>query len=141
MVHPVCGFMNASMNHGGQGVCMCEHPKDPFPDMPLDECQAISLVENWMPTWLDKQWNGRGGRSGRFEARRIWAKKMGITGIRVDLPPCVKKVILERFGPGSSIFVAGKNKCPCETCVNYCAEQEVALAEANVDDAVYGGTA
>jgi hypothetical protein len=135
-MHPVSGFMNASDNHGGQGVCMCEHPKDPFPDMPKDQCQAISLVENWMIDFFKSRWNGRGASSGRFEARLVWAKKMGITGIRVDLPPCVKKVILERFGPGTSIFVAGKNNCPCETCVNYCAEQEVALAKANADAAV-----
>ena len=135
-VHTVRGSMNSSSNHGGKGVCMCEDPKDPFLDMPKHQCQAISLVENWFPSWHESRWDGPAAGSGRFEARQVWAKNIGITRIRVDLPPCVKKVILERFGPGTSTFVAGKNKCPCETCVNYCAEQEVALAKANVDDAV-----
>ena len=99
------------------------------------ECQAERLVV-WMESWYERDQHGKGASRARYEARRVWARKMGITGIRVDLPACVKKVIFERFGAGTSTFDAGLNTCPCETCEVYRAEQEVAVADADTDAAV-----
>ena len=126
MEHSYGGMINCTTNHGGESVCLCQKPKNPPLDMP-DKCQAELLVE-WMKDWYILDRNGIGAKHARYEARRVWALNMGIFGIRVDLPACVKKLILERFGAGSSTFVAGKNNCPCKTCENYRAEQEVTLA-------------
>jgi hypothetical protein len=86
--------------------------------MPL-ECQGILLVNDWARAHFKGDRTVEGVSQARYEVRRIWASKMGITGIRVDTPPCVKKVILDRFGPGSSTFTAGKNTCPCGACETY----------------------
>ena len=127
--------MDATMSHGGKGVCSCEVPLNPPSDMP-PKCQAISLVEDWDPDWDSRDRTGPGASKARYDARRIWASKIGITGIRVDLPACVKKVILDRYGPGTSTFVAGPNNCRCVTCATYRAEQEVAVDDAIGDAAV-----
>jgi hypothetical protein len=119
--HVKKGLLNSSDAHGSTAPCFCHYSKNPPADMPR-ECQAILLVDEWMPSWFELDTEGQGASSARYEARRIWASKMGITGIRVDIPACVKTVIIERSGAGSTTFVAGVNNCGCETCETYIAE-------------------
>ena len=42
---------------------------------------------------------------------------MSIKVIRVDVSQCVKDLLRDEFGAGTSQFVAGENKCSCDSCV------------------------
>ena len=57
------------------------------------ECQAELLEHDWCPQWASLPRQGAGTRKSRYEAYRCWAKGLGIKGIRVDMPPCVKALI------------------------------------------------
>ena len=117
--HTTDGFYhNSPEGHGTMAICACQETENPPKDMP-PKCQAILLIEDWAPSFFAGGTTGEEASQARFKVRCLWASGMGIHGVRVDTPPCVKKVILNRFGLGSSTFFAGKNKCPCVTCQTY----------------------
>ena len=96
-MHERDGYINLTARHGRTAPCSCEAPVNPPADMPA-ECQAELLEHDWCTQWASLPRQGAGTRKSRYEAYRCWAKGLGIKGIRVDIPSCVKALIATEFG-------------------------------------------
>ena len=136
-MHLRTGSVGATDMHGRQAPCICEAPANAPADMPL-QCQADLLRTEWCLEFDSLPRDGRAASKSRYELRRCWAKHMGIKVIRVDVPECVKDLLRDEFGAGTSQFVAGENKCSCDSCVAALQEDE---AEAFDNDAAHDATA
>ena len=136
-MHLRTGSVGATDMHGRQAPCICEAPANAPADMPL-QCQADLLRTEWCLEFDSLPRDGRAASKSRYELRRCWAKHMGIKVIRVDVPECVKDLLRDEFGAGTSQFVAGENKCSCDSCVAALQEAE---AEAFDNDAAHDATA
>ena len=136
-MHSRTGSVGSTDMHGRQAPCICEAPTNAPADMPL-QCQADLLKTDWCLEFGNLARDGRAASKSRYELRRCWAKNMGIKVIRVGVPQCVKDLLRDEFGAGTSQFAAGDNNCSCGSCVAVAQEAE---AEDFDNDAAHDATA
>merc|ERR1712185_48889 len=113
--HPLDGHVHSTAMHGRTCPCVCAGPTD-LDGVPAD-CQADRLAADAALAGLSSG-TPRDAAAARFRCYRAWARDVGIWGVRVAPPPCVRRLVESRYGSSRRGFVAGENVCPCATCEN-----------------------